>query len=123
MGQRAIASVLTLKGLKAKEIEMELTSVYGDEALEISAVKKWLTCFLQGRTKLGDDRRSGTTAKSDLTQVIVEVIRECPFLSCKILCRHLRISNERCLRFLHKKLGLKEFHLRWVPDKFTPNGT
>jgi hypothetical protein len=40
MEQRAVVRVLTLKGLKAKEIEMELRSVYGDEALQISAVKK-----------------------------------------------------------------------------------
>jgi hypothetical protein len=32
--------LLTLKGLKAKQIEMELTSVYGDEGLQIFALKK-----------------------------------------------------------------------------------
>jgi hypothetical protein len=32
--------LFTLKGLKAKEIEMELTSVDDDEAFQISAVKK-----------------------------------------------------------------------------------
>jgi hypothetical protein len=45
--------LLTLKGLKAKEIEMELTNVHGDEALQISAVRKWRIRFLQGRTELG----------------------------------------------------------------------
>jgi hypothetical protein len=43
MEQRAIAHFFTLKGLKAKEIEMELTSVYGDGAVQISAAKKWRT--------------------------------------------------------------------------------
>jgi hypothetical protein len=32
---------LTLKGLKAKTIETELTSVYDNEGLQIFAVKKW----------------------------------------------------------------------------------
>jgi hypothetical protein len=32
---------LTLKGLKAKKIDMKLTRAYGDEVLQISAVKKW----------------------------------------------------------------------------------
>jgi hypothetical protein len=41
MDQRAGARFLTLKGLKAQEIEMEVTSRYDDEALQISAVKKW----------------------------------------------------------------------------------
>jgi len=79
----------TLKDLKAEEIEMELTDVYGDEAFQISAVTKWRTCVLQGRTEPGDDPRSGILANSDLTQVIAELIRECSFLSCKISCRDL----------------------------------
>jgi hypothetical protein len=40
MEQRAIVRFLTLTGLKAQEIEMELTSMYRDKALQISAVKK-----------------------------------------------------------------------------------
>jgi hypothetical protein len=55
MDQRAVVRFLTLKGLKAMEIEMELSRVYGDEALRISARKKWRTCFLQGKTQLGND--------------------------------------------------------------------
>jgi transposase len=74
MEQRVIARLLTLKGLKATEIEMELTSVYIDEALQISAVNKWRRHFLQGRTELGDKPRSGRPANSDLRQVIAELI-------------------------------------------------
>jgi hypothetical protein len=74
--------------------------------------------FLQRRTELGDDPRSGRPANSDLTQVIAELIRESPFRSCKI-CRHLRVSNETCLRFLGEKLGLKMLHLLWVPHQLT----
>jgi hypothetical protein len=40
MRHRAVVRVLTLKGLKAQEIEMELTSMYGNEALQISAIRK-----------------------------------------------------------------------------------
>jgi hypothetical protein len=114
MEQRTIVHLLTLKGFKAKEFEMELTSVYGDEALQISAVKKWRTCFRQGKTKLGDDL-GGRATNPDLTQVIAELIRERPFLLCKMLCRYLRVSKETSLTPLHEKLGLKTFYLRWVP--------
>jgi hypothetical protein len=55
MEQRAVVRLLTFKGFKAKEIEMELTSMYSDEALQIFTVKKWRTRFLQGRTEFGDD--------------------------------------------------------------------
>jgi hypothetical protein len=108
-GAASSRPLLTLKGLKAKEIEMELTSVYEDETLQISAAKKWRTCFLQGRIEFGDYSRSGRPANSDLTQAIAEFIRERPFLSCKILCRHLRVSNETCLRFFTRNSGSKNF--------------
>jgi hypothetical protein len=108
-GAAASRPLLTLKGLKTKEIEMELTDVDGDEALHISAVKKWRKAFLQRKTEIGGGPRSRRSANSDLTQVIAELIREHPFLSCEILCRHLRVSKETCLRFFHEKFGLKSF--------------
>jgi hypothetical protein len=40
MEQRAIVRFLNIKGIKTKEIEMELTSVYGDEAFQTSVIKK-----------------------------------------------------------------------------------
>jgi hypothetical protein len=77
--------------------------------------------FPTGRTELGDDLRSGKPANSDLIQMIAELIRKRPFLSSKILCRHLRFSKEICFRILHEKRGLTRFHLRWVPHQLTPN--
>jgi hypothetical protein len=53
--------------------------VHGDEALQISAVKKGRTRFLRERTELGDDPQSGRSANSYLAQVIAQLIRERPF--------------------------------------------
>jgi hypothetical protein len=103
MNQLAVIPCLTLKTLTAQDLEMELTSMDGDETLEIHVAKKRRTCFLQGKTKLGDDARSGRLANADLTSMIAELIRECPF-PCRILDIHLRVSKERSLRFLHEKL-------------------
>jgi hypothetical protein len=72
-GATSTSPLLTVKGLKAKEIETELISAYDDEALQISAAKKLRRCFLQGRTELGDDPRSGKPANSDLAQMITEL--------------------------------------------------
>jgi hypothetical protein len=59
MEQRAVVRLLTLKDLKAQEIERKQTSVDRSESLRISAAKKWPTNFLQGRRELGDHPRSG----------------------------------------------------------------
>jgi hypothetical protein len=40
MEQRAIVHLLSFKGLKAQEIEMDVISMYDNEALQISAIKK-----------------------------------------------------------------------------------
>jgi hypothetical protein len=55
MEQGAVVRFLDVKGLKVKKVEMKLTNLYGDEALQISAGKKWRTRFLQGRTEGGYD--------------------------------------------------------------------
>jgi hypothetical protein len=100
---------------------MELTNINDEEVLQISALKKWRKRFLQGRTELGDEPRSEGLVISDLTQAIAELIRTRPSLSCKMLCRHPRVSKEICLRILQEKLGLKRCCLRWISHEFIPN--
>jgi hypothetical protein len=74
MERRTIVRFLLVKSLKTKEIAMELTIVYDDEALQIFAMKKCQTRFLQGRRELGNNLRSGRPAKFDLRHVITELI-------------------------------------------------
>jgi hypothetical protein len=48
------------------------------------------------------------------------MLEEGPFLSGKLIARHLRVAKATCLRILREDLGLKEFHLRWVPHTIDP---
>jgi hypothetical protein len=109
MEQRVVLRFLTIKGLKAKKIKMEITSVYGDEALQISAVKKWRKHFMLGRTELGDDRRSGRSANSDLTHVIAELIRARPFLPAKYYADISGPRRKYVSEFFARNLGSKSF--------------
>jgi transposase len=84
MEQRAVVRFLALKGFKAQETEIDLTTMYGDKVFQISTVEKWQSPFLQRRTELEDDPRSGRPVNSDLAQGIAELIRKRSFLSCKI---------------------------------------
>jgi transposase len=121
MEQRAVIRFFTLKGLKARPIQLELASVYGLDALALPTVKKWRRRFQQGRTDLFDDPRSGRPLTHDLGEAIRSVLEERPFTSCKVLCRHFRVGKATCLRILHDTLGLKKFHLRWVPHALSSN--
>jgi transposase len=121
MEQRAVIRVFTLKGLKAKPIQAELESVYGTDACKLSMVKKWRSRFLQGRTTLFNDPRSGRPLTQDLAEAVRSMLDEKPFTSCRILCRHFRIAKTTCLRILHDELGLQQFHLHWVPHALLSN--
>jgi transposase len=56
MEHRAVVRFFTLKGTKAKAVKTQLDEVYREEALSLSAVKKWRKRFPDGRTSLNDDR-------------------------------------------------------------------
>jgi hypothetical protein len=116
------SSAVALKGVNLEEIEIELTSLYAGEALQISVVNKWLMRPAR-ETRVRGWRAIGRPADSDLTHLIPDLIREPSFLSCKMLCKHLSLSKETCLRVLHEKLAINKFHLRYLLDQLTRNRT
>jgi hypothetical protein len=115
MEQRAVIRFFTLKGSSPRDIHTELESVYGDEALCLRAVYKWYESFLQGRTELFDNPRSGRPMQNDLGDALRGMLQEFPFTSCKHLCVQFRIAKATCLRIFHDVLHSKKFNLRWVP--------
>jgi hypothetical protein len=121
MEPRAVMRFVTLKGLKGKAIQAELESVSGMDACKLYMVKKRRLRFLQGRTTLFDDPRSGRPLTQDLAEAVRSMLAERLFTSCRILCRHFRIAKTICLWIFHDKLELQQFHLRWVPHARSSN--
>jgi transposase len=119
MEQRAVIRFLTFKGLHAGTIVAELRYVYKEDALALATVKKWCKRFVDGRTSLCSNPRSGRPLSNDLAEAIASMLKEKPFASCKVLCRHFRIAETTCLRILHDNLAMKKFNLRWVPHVLT----
>jgi hypothetical protein len=75
--------------------------MYDPEVLALSTLKKSGKGFQEGRTDLIDDRRPGSPVTNDLAEAIQSILAERPFLSCKVLCPHLRIGKATCLRIPH----------------------
>jgi hypothetical protein len=98
--------LFALKGLKAEAIQAELEFLYGTDACKLLMVKKWLLRFLQGRTTLFDDPRSGRLFTQDLDEAVQSMLAERLFTSCSVLCRHFRIAKKTCLQIFHDELGL-----------------
>jgi hypothetical protein len=76
-------------------------------------MKEWRKRFAEGRTRtsLYDDPRCERplTITNDLAEAISSVLRERLYLSCTILCQHLRIAKGTCLRILHDVPSMKSF--------------
>jgi hypothetical protein len=121
MEQRAVIRFFTIKGFPSRAIVAELLSVYAADALARPTVKKWRKCFAQGRTSLCNDPRSGRALTNDLAKAIALMLKERPFFSCKVLCRHFGIAKAGRLRILHDDLDMKKCNLRWVSHTLDAN--
>jgi hypothetical protein len=113
--QRIVTRYSTFKKLSAAEVPTELQSVYGTDALKYSTVSKWRLRFQDGSDDLFDLARSGRPSRSDHAAPIQLLLHQFPFISCKVLCRKLKIGKPTCLRVLHDDLHLEKFNLHSVP--------
>jgi hypothetical protein len=114
MEQRTVVRPFTLKGLSPRNIHTELESLYLDEVLCLYTLYKWQERFMQGRTELFNDLRSGRSLQNDRPDALRFMIQELPFTSCKCLCSDFRLGKPICLGILHEVLRLQKFNLRWV---------
>jgi hypothetical protein len=124
MEQRTVVRFFILKGLSPKDIYTELESVYIDKALCLPTVYKWHKRFMQRRTELFDDTRSGRPLQNDLVDALRAMIQEFPFTSCKGLCTYFRLAKSTCLRILHDILHLKkvQFTIGRAPSRRRSKG-
>jgi hypothetical protein len=112
--QRAVIRYLILKS-SVGETTTELESLYCADSLKYSTVSKWRLLFQEGSDDLFDSVRSGRPSRSQLAAPIQSLLQQFPFISCRVLCRKLKIGKAICLRVLHDDLHLEKFNLRYVP--------
>jgi hypothetical protein len=105
--QCAVVRFFTVRRLTPKAIHTELMSTYEEDALAFRTIYKWYYRFKEGRIDLDDDPRPGRLLSDDLTQAITAMIKERPFIFCKVFYHYLRITKHTCLCILHDALGLK----------------
>jgi hypothetical protein len=119
MKQRTVIRFLTLKSLRASAIAAELEWVYETEALAISPVKKWCKRFAEGKTVLYDDPKCGRPPTNDLADAVSSMLKEGPYLPCKVLCRRFHTAKGIYLRVFIDMLGIKSsiffgFPMTWT---------
>ena len=71
--QRTNIKFLVKLGKSGNEIREMLVQVYGDSAMKITAVYKWMKRFSEGRESVTDEKRSGQPATSRTEENIADI--------------------------------------------------
>ena len=74
-----------------------LVQVYGDYAMKITAVYKWVKRFSEGRESVTDDERSGRPATSRTEENIAkfrQIVRENRGLTVRSIAEQVNIDRE-----------------------------
>ena len=121
---RGVIRYLQKKGLTTKEIHTDMVSTLGDDAPDLSTVKKWAAEFKRGRKSLPDDPRSGRFSPAT-TQKNIDRIHQMVMNDRRLTISHLAnvisISRERVENILHNELGMSKVSARWVPQLSIPD--
>jgi hypothetical protein len=119
MEDYAIVRLFTLKKLSAKGAMAELDGTHGQKVFSLSAVKKWRKRFAHGRITLEDDPKSGKPPQNDLCESLGAPIEQSPCITCKCMCKKLRIAKTTCLRVLHEHCWFRNLYFRLVSHSMT----
>ncbi|GFN88050.1 histone-lysine N-methyltransferase SETMAR [Plakobranchus ocellatus] len=119
---RAVVLFLFSKGTKPSEIHKQIAETYGEGAMSRSRVYQWCTWFVEGRTSVGDEPKSGrpkTSTNEENTTHVDELIRcDRRMKICEIALK-LEIPKSTVYEIVHDTLGYRKVSARWVPKMLT----
>ena len=119
---RAVIRYLYLKGKTGKEINGELTDVYGSSAPSYAQVKFWVGEFKRGRTSLEDEARSGRPLDAT-DEEVCKTVRDLVYSDRRIqveeMAQALGISHGSVSTILPDRLGMRKLTARWVPKSLS----
>jgi len=99
-----------------------LVQVYGDNAMQKTAVYKWVKRFSEGRESVTDKERSGWPATSRTEENIAkihQIVRENRRLTVRSIAEQVNIDRETVRKILTKDLNMRKVCAKMVPKKLT----
>jgi hypothetical protein len=117
--QCVIIKILQFKRIKLRDIQQELTLVFGEESYTLASVKRCIHELKTGRTTMTDDPRPGKPSIGHIDVLILKHLRESPFASVQSLTEDLKIPKTSVWRRLTESLQFKSRHFKWVPYMLT----
>ena len=119
---QSVIRFLNAKNMKPAEIHLQLCDVYGEHAMSISVVRRWVRLFNEGHENAHDDLRSYqlSVVNEDLVRAVEVKIRE--NRQCNITSLSLQFP-QIAWSLLHKivsdKLKFRKLCARWVLKMLT----
>jgi hypothetical protein len=117
--QRIIIQFLHKEKVHPTQIHRRLAVQYGLETYSLRSVQHWCQFFDCGRQNLHDDPGSGIPAIDHLDAKTIACLEKESFSSTYSLAEALDVSPATVLGSLNNSLGMKNFHLHWVPHQLT----
>jgi hypothetical protein len=113
--QRVIIRFLSNEGISAHEITTRLQPQFGEHSSKLRTVQFWVGEVRFARQDLHDEIRNGRPPLDDIDAKILAILNKSPFESMHSISERLGVTPVTVLNHLHLSIGLKSFHLRWVP--------
>lgn len=113
--QRAVIKFLWKENISGKVITQRLKAVFGDDAYSKSTVYEWIKKFNCGHLEITDQQRTGRPPLEFVDREIIRALQEYLFHSIRTLAEMINVSSSTIHSHLTEHLGLKPFHLKWVP--------
>ncbi len=123
---RTVIRYLTTRGEFASAIYRQLAEVY-DDTVMYDVVKKWHRSFLEGRTSLVDDERSGrpSAIAEDAINKVQALIHGDRRITVAEIERYFNdivcdpISHGTVVKIIRNWLNYRKICTRWVPKLLT----
>lgn len=120
--QRAIIFFLWKEGSSGSNITQRLKDVFGESALNKTAVYKWLQRFNTGRESLEDDPRSGrpsTSVTAENVETVEELIEKDRRVTIHEIACSTGIAATQVHEIIHRHLHMSKLTARWIPRLLT----
>jgi hypothetical protein len=98
---------------------MHISRQFGDTSYIQRSAWRWCRSVRQGHEHLYEEVRSRRLRIDFLNIRILTLPDEQPFHSAYLIAETPGISHSTLLSYLRESLGLKIFHLRWIPHALT----
>ena len=116
---RTIIKYCSLRGLTVPQIYKEMTTVYGENFMNILFVYKWVKRFNEGNLSIKDLPRSGQHSNQFLPEEIQNFLQDYPHESLRSMADFFNVSHETVRQILVNKLNFKKFSHRWIPHSLS----